>query len=80
MSKNMFLDKDGKLWRKTKNGVRVEVLDTMERLRDVLIMIHDGMGHRATGSCYSLFTKILGAGGFKAHCEAHTGLSNLSTI
>ena len=33
MSKTMFLDEGGKLWRKTKNGVRVEVL-----------MIHDGMG------------------------------------
>ena len=55
MSKNMFLDEDRKLWRKTKNGVKVEILDTMDRLRGVLLMIHDGMGHRAMGSCYALF-------------------------
>lgn len=32
-----------------KNGVKVEVLDTLDRLKEVLFMIHEGMGHQAVG-------------------------------
>jgi len=35
--------------------VRVEVLDKVERIREVLVMLHDEMGHRALGPCYNLF-------------------------
>ena len=68
MSKKMCLEDDGKLWRTTRNGMRVEVLDIKERLRDMLIMNHDGMGHRAMGSCYALFQQkfwVLGASATK---------------
>ena len=41
MSKKMFLE-DEKLWRRTKrSGVKVEVLNTLDR---VLFMIHEGIG------------------------------------
>jgi len=39
----------------TGGTARVEVLDKVERIKEVLVMLHDGMGHRALGSCYNLF-------------------------
>ena len=36
-------------------SVKVEVLDKIKRIKKVLVMLHDGMGHRALGSCYNLF-------------------------
>lgn len=36
---------------------KVEVLDSAERINEVRMMIHDGMGHRALASCYSLFNQ-----------------------
>jgi len=47
--------KDDKVWPIGKDNKRVEVLDTLTRLKEVLVMLHDSMGHRALGSCYSLF-------------------------
>jgi len=55
---------DDKLWYVKRTGgtakiastsVKVEVVDKVERIKEVLIMLHDGMGHRALRSCYNLF-------------------------
>ena len=37
---------------------KVEVLDSAERINEVLMMIHDGMEHRALASCYILFNQL----------------------
>ncbi|RPB25471.1 hypothetical protein L211DRAFT_782944, partial [Terfezia boudieri ATCC MYA-4762] len=43
--------------RRDKEYKRVEVLDNTERTKEVLIMIHDGMGHRGLRSCYAVFSQ-----------------------
>lgn len=48
---------DGKLWRLRRDGEKVEVLDKVERVREVLLMLHEGMGHRGIGSCYMMFQR-----------------------
>ena len=35
----------------------MEILDTAERLREVLVMCHEGMGHRQLGSVYDYFNR-----------------------
>ena len=48
---------DDKLWKVTRRGMRVEVLDTAGRLREVLLLCHEGMGHRQLGSVYEYFSR-----------------------
>ncbi|KAF8428391.1 hypothetical protein BGX38DRAFT_1299370 [Terfezia claveryi] len=62
LASKMHLDED-RVWamkkvnRRSEDGEyrRVEVLDTVERTKEVLIMIHDGMGHRGSRTCYVVF-------------------------
>lgn len=44
-----------KVWKLRRDGVKVEVLCEPERIREVLLMLHEGMSHRALGSCYMMF-------------------------
>ena len=48
---------DDKLWKVTRRGMHVEVLDKAERLRKVLVLYHEGMGHRQLGSVYEYFSR-----------------------
>ena len=50
-------DDDGKLWKLTRRGLRVEIVVSADRLRDVLLMCHEGMGHRQLGAVYDYFSK-----------------------
>lgn len=49
-----FIEGD-KLFIYGSNGSRLEVLDSLQKIKEVLNLLHDGMGHRATGSCYQIF-------------------------
>lgn len=46
---------DGKLWKTTRHGFGVEIVDSVARLHEVLLMCHEGMGHRLLGSVYDYF-------------------------
>ena len=52
----MWMD-GGKLSRKTRGGFRVEVVDTVERLREILLICHKGMGLLQLGSVYYYFSR-----------------------
>lgn len=55
MSANMELS-EGKLWKK-KDGRLLEVLETAERIKGVLLMLHEGIDHKALGSVYTVFAQ-----------------------
>ena len=57
MGKKAWIGEDGKLWKNTRRGYRVEVVDASGRLREVLLMCHEGMGHRQLGLVYDYFSR-----------------------
>lgn len=57
MSRKVWIDWDGKLWKTTRRGFRVEILTAAERWGEVLLMCHEGMGHRQLGSVYEYFCR-----------------------
>lgn len=64
-------DDGGKLWRTKRNGVRVEVLDTVIKIREALLMIHEGMGHRGMAPCYMAFQQRYWVPGASKIISAH---------
>jgi len=53
-SKMSISSSDGKLWIMREGGM-LEILNTVERIKEVLLMLYEGMGHRALGSVYTVF-------------------------
>ena len=47
---------DEKVWILRDDRI-LEVLDSTERFKEVLLILHEGMGHRALGSVYSIFSQ-----------------------
>ena len=56
IGRKVWIDENDVLWKVTRRGLRVEILDKRERLREVLLMCHEGMGHRQLGSVYEYFS------------------------
>ena len=57
MAKKAWVGEDGRLWKNTRRGLRVEIIDSAVKLHDVLLLCHDGMGHRQLGSVYDYFSR-----------------------
>lgn len=57
IGRKAWIDDDGKLCKTTRRGFRVEIVDSAARLREVLLMCHEGMGHRQLGSVYDYFVR-----------------------
>ena len=55
IGRRVGIDEDGVL-RKKVRGVQLEVLDTLEKLRDILRTYHEGLGHQGLRSTYKHFT------------------------
>ena len=55
IGRRVVIDEEGVL-RKNVRGVQLEVLDTPDRLRDILRACHEGLGHRGLRSTYKHFT------------------------
>ena len=56
MSSKACVEND-KSWKVTRRGQTVEVLETAERLHKVLLICHEGMGHRQLGTVYDYFCR-----------------------
>ena len=56
MSRKAWIEND-KIWKVTRGGQTVEVLDIAERLHEVLLICHEGMGYRQLGTVYDYFCR-----------------------
>ena len=58
IARRVHIGDDGVLWKQVRQGstlVTLEVIDTLERLRAILVACHEGLGHRQMRSAYRHF-------------------------